>query len=149
MIYMTIYPTSCREVQNSEEQNIEVIEEPTVQPGKECILPFRFFSFTFLKKIITLVRVIHFRDTQDLELKEDAGPQQTSQPPPPDPESLKTSGPEPEPQPQAEPHPETQHHNLQEAPVTQQPQKADRENQSTQADTAPSKVCSLIKPASH
>lgn len=37
--------TSCREVQNSaaEEQNKDVIEEPTVQPGKDAILTFKFF----------------------------------------------------------------------------------------------------------
>lgn len=39
--------TSCREVQNfaEEEQNIEVIEEPTVQFGKNFILTFKFFIY--------------------------------------------------------------------------------------------------------
>lgn len=39
--------TSCREVQNfaEEEQNIEVIEEPTVQLGKDSILTFKFFIY--------------------------------------------------------------------------------------------------------
>lgn len=58
---------------------------------------------------------------------------------------MTTSEPEPDPQPQPEPHPETHQDNLQEVPVTQQPQKTDKENQSTQADKAPSKVCLCIK----
>lgn len=39
MIYISVWSlvTSCSEVQNfaEEEQNIEVIEEPAVQPGKD------------------------------------------------------------------------------------------------------------------
>lgn len=37
--------TSCREAQNfaEEERKIEVIEEPTVQLGKDSILTFKFF----------------------------------------------------------------------------------------------------------
>lgn len=44
--------TSCREVQNfaEEEQNKEVIEEPTVQPGNDAILTYRFFIYLKKKK---------------------------------------------------------------------------------------------------
>lgn len=94
-----------------------------------------------------LVGVIHFCDAQDLELKEDAEPQQTSPSPPPDCEAVQTPEPDPrpEPEPEPEPHPETQQENSQAEPVTQQPQKTEKDNQSTQADKAQSKVCLLIK----
>lgn len=51
LIYMTVLSlvASYREVQNfaEEEQNTEVIEEPTVQPGNDSILTFKLCIYLF------------------------------------------------------------------------------------------------------
>lgn len=79
----------------------------------------------------------------DLEPTKDAEPQQTSPSPPPSPEPVKTSEPEPEPQPV--PESETQEPNSKAEPITQQPQKTEKDGQSTNADKDSVKVCSHIK----
>ncbi|KAM8750816.1 uncharacterized protein AB9X84_012591 [Acanthopagrus schlegelii] len=73
---------------------------------------------------------------KNLEVKEEAEPQQTSPSPPPSPEPVKTVEPEPEPEPesQPEPEPETKESVPEAEPITQQPQKSEKDGQSPNAD---------------
>ncbi len=70
--------------------------------------------------------------------------ERTSPSPPPSPEPVKASEPVPEPEsePESEPETKTQEASSEAEPVTQQPQKAEEDGQSTNADKAGEKVMS-------
>lgn len=74
---------------------------------------------------------------KNLDPVEDARSQQTSPSPPPSPEPVNTDDPEAEP----EPEPETQEANSEAEPITQQPQKTEKDGQRTNAQKDPKKVC--------
>ncbi|XP_070763169.1 cyclic nucleotide-gated channel beta-1-like [Enoplosus armatus] len=70
-------------------------------------------------------------------------PQQTSPSPPPSPEPVTTSEPEPEPEPEAET--KSQEANSEAEPITKQPQKAEKDGQSSNADNAAPVSCDALK----
>lgn len=84
---------------------------------------------------------------KNLDPVEDARTQQTSPSLPPSPEPVKTDDPEaePEPEPEPEPDPETQEANSEAEPITQQPQTTEKDDQRTNTQKDPEKVCGSKK----
>lgn len=86
---------------------------------------------------VVIIQLIQSVICKNLDPVEDTVTQQTSPSLPPSPEPDKTDDPEAEP----EPDPETQEANSEAEPITQQPQKTEKDSQRTNTQKDPEKVC--------